>query len=375
MRACLIINPNAGQKAGLTTNAWGTEEARSLLERHQLSAEIWETERPGHATELARRAASEGYDLVIAAGGDGTVEEVAEGLIGTQAQLGVLPLGSIMNLARMLGIPRDVEAAAQVISERRVARIDVGKAAGSAHSTYFIEAAGIGIDAGLFAYFNQIDKGNWRSLLPLVKFMWRYRPRRLTLVTDGTVHRFRAMMVSVANGPYVGAALAVAPDARLDDHRLEVKVYTRFGKFELVRHFLSIAGGRRVYNPKIRTFRARTVEVIPDRPMMVHADSRPLGSTPARFEIVPAALAVIVGGEPEGLPALRNVPPIAVIPRDDTTGTIPDPDASDVTVAAVLATKPPSPDSPADEPPPPNAPETGTETPDARPPSSAAPVP
>jgi hypothetical protein len=210
--------------------------------------------------------------------------------------------------------------------------------------------------------------------------MWRYRPRRLTLAIDGRRQRFRAMMVSVANGPYVGAALAVSPDARLDDHRLEVRVYTRFGKFELLRHFLAIAGGRRVYNPKIKTFRARTVEIVPDRPMMVHADSRPLGTTPAHFEIVPSALAVIVGGEPDCLPALRTVPPAAeqqgvdsAARSDDAHGTLPDPDAGDVKVAAVLATKPPSPDAPAEEPPAsdasvvtlPESPETRTGAPPA----------
>jgi YegS/Rv2252/BmrU family lipid kinase len=309
-RTCLIVNPNAGRKAGVTTNAFGVDEARDLLMRHGIDAEIWCTERPGHATELARTAADEGYTLVIAAGGDGTVEEVAEGLVGTDVHLGVLPQGSVMNIARMLGIPRDLEAAAEVIKDRRVAKIDVGRASTSARSAYFIEAAGIGIDAGLFAYINQIDGGNWRSLKPLLTFMWRYRPRRLTLRIDGRVHRFRALMVTIANGPYVGAALAVAPDAQLDDHKFDVEVFTRFGKLELLTHLLSIAGGRRRYNPKVKHFRARTVEVIPDRPMMVHADSAPLATTPARFDVVPSALAVIVGGEPGCLPALSRVPPL-----------------------------------------------------------------
>src|SRR5690349_3826117 len=234
MRTCLIINPTAGKKAGLTTNALGLDEVKALLERHQIDADVKCTERAGHGTELAREAASEGYQRVIAAGGDGTVAEVAEGLVGSDVELGVLPLGSIMNIARMLGIPRDLDAAAQVIKERRVARIDIGRASTQARSNYFIEAAGVGIDAGLFAYFNQIDHGNWRSLRPLLTFMWRYRPRRITLVLDGRRMRFRAMMVSVANGPYVGAALAVAPHAQLDDQKLDVEVFTRFGKFELL---------------------------------------------------------------------------------------------------------------------------------------------
>jgi YegS/Rv2252/BmrU family lipid kinase len=308
LRTCLIINPTAGQKVGLTTNALGVDDARALLDRHGVDADILCTERAGHGTELARQAVQDGYRRVIAAGGDGTVAEVAEGLVGTDVQLGVLPLGSVMNVARMLGIPRDLNAAAKVITAGRVVRIDVGLARTQVRESYFLEAAGIGIDAGLFAYFNQIDGGNWRSLKPLFKFMWRYRPRRVTVTLDGRAHRFRAMMVTVANGPYLGAALTLAPDARLDDSRFDVQVFTRFSKLEMVQHLLSIAGGRRVYNPKVLSFRARTVEIRPERPMMVHADSQPFGTTPARFEILPASLAVIVGAESDCLPALVRVP-------------------------------------------------------------------
>lgn len=308
LRTCLIINPTAGKKAGLTTNALGLEDIRALLERHEIDAEVMCTERAGHGTELAQQAARDGYELVIAAGGDGTVAEVAEGLVASSAMLGVLPLGSVMNVARMLGIPRDLDQAAQVIKARRIARIDVGRARSQAKTSFFMEAAGVGIDAGLFAYFNQLDHGNWRTLKPLFKFMWRYRPRRVTVRLDGRPRTYRAMMVTVANGPYLGAALTLAPDAQLDDHKFDVQIFTGFGKFELVRHLLAIAGGRRIYNPKVLSFRARTVEIEPRKPMMVHADSQPLGTTPARFDIVPAALAVIVGGEPGCLPALMYQP-------------------------------------------------------------------
>lgn len=327
MSICLIINPNAGQKVGLTTNALGLDDVRALLERHQIVADVLCTERAGHATELARQAARDGYEVAIAAGGDGTVAEVAEGLVNTDVELAVLPLGSIMNIARMLGIPRDLDQAADVIKQRRVARIDVGRARTSARTTYFLEAAGIGIDAGLFAYFNQLDRGNWRSIRPLLTFMWRYRPRRVTLRLDGQVRRFRAMMVTVANGPYLGAALTLAPDARLDDHQFDVRVFTHFGKLELASHLWSISGGTRVYNPKVLTFRARSVEIVPTRPMMAHADSNPLGTTPARFDVVPSALSVIVGGGADDLPALTREPVVTDRPIVTPAPALADPSA------------------------------------------------
>src|SRR5919202_598900 len=101
----LIVNPSAGRKGGLSTNPVGPDEARAVLERHVSPVEVRPTEHEGHATELAREAARAGVALVVAAGGDGTVHEVASGLIGTQTALGVLPLGSVMNIARALNIP------------------------------------------------------------------------------------------------------------------------------------------------------------------------------------------------------------------------------------------------------------------------------
>ena len=307
-RTCLILNPAAGRKGGLTTNAFSLDDARALLARHGIEATVFCTERASHATELAKQALDEGYRRILAAGGDGTVAEVAESLIGTTATLGILPLGSIMNIARMLGVPRDLEGAADVITAGRVARIDVGRAEATARQTYFLEAAGVGIDAGIFIYATQLDLGNWRSLRPFLTFLRRYRPRRMFLRLDGQPIQVRASMVTIANGPYLGAAMTLAPDAKLDDRQFDVRIFTRFSRLELVRHFLSIVGGRRAYHPKILTRRARVVDVTGNRPLMAHADSHPLGTTPARFELIPAALNVLVGDGTACPPALAGTP-------------------------------------------------------------------
>ena len=307
-RTCLIINPAAGKKAGLTTNALGVDDARALLARHDIEADVLCTERADHGLELAKQAVAQGYERIIAAGGDGTVAEVAEGLVGTDVVLGVLPLGSVMNVARMLGIPRDLDGAARVIESGSIARVDAGRAQGTAKSRFFLEAAGVGIDAGLFAFANEVDRGNWRSVIPLLRFVQRYRPRRLEVRLDGKLSRFRAMMVTVANGPFVGAALTMAPDAQLDDGFFDVRIFTHFSKGELLRHFASIMGGRRAYNPKVLARRAKVVEVFAGHALMAHADSHPLGSTPARFELLPGAIRVAVGGSPALEPTLATSP-------------------------------------------------------------------
>ena len=183
----LIFNPSSGQKLGMSTNAGGAEEAQHALRAAGVPFDPWPTERAGHATELARRAVGEGRALVIAAGGDGTAGEVAQALAGTDVILGIMPLGSVMNVARTLCIPRDLPEAARVIAGGQVLAIDLGKVG----DVYFLEAAGVGLDAGLFGYFEQLEsKGLRRKVLgAAVRFLRGLGTPRLTVQVDGRRHQ------------------------------------------------------------------------------------------------------------------------------------------------------------------------------------------
>jgi YegS/Rv2252/BmrU family lipid kinase len=300
----VIANPRAGQKAGIATNAAGPDDLLATLERNGVEAELWPTEYANHATELARRAVDEGRGLVIAAGGDGTVTEVASGLVGSQTRLGILPLGSVMNLARMLAIPRDLDAAAQVIEAGQAVRIDAGQVTTAVGKRLFLEAGGAGVSAGLFAYVNQLDAQRWQAMLPMLRFLMRHQPHRVWVTIDGQTRRVRASMLTVANGPLLGAAFTLAPGARLDDRLFTVRVFTALNGRHLFRHVWAILSRRTEADADILTGHGRVVEIAARRPLMVHADSHPMGTTPARFELLPAALAVIVPQAPESEPAL-----------------------------------------------------------------------
>ncbi|MCC7106156.1 MAG: diacylglycerol kinase family lipid kinase, partial [Chloroflexi bacterium] len=263
------------------------------------------TEYAGHGEERARRACDAGRPLVIAAGGDGTVAEVAAGLVGGHTALGIMPLGSVMNVARMLGVPRELPAAALVIRDDHRVCLDVGKARTTVGERIFLEAAGVGIDAALFAYVNQLDSGNWKSFKPLPRFLWRWRPRRVRITVDGRTKKTRVLMVAIVNGPYLGAAVEVAPQALADDGLLEVYAYTAHRGWQQLVHLWSLLrrGGRQM--PGVMSTQARTVEIYAPRPLMVHADSHPLGTTPASFTILPRALEVLVPRRPVCAPALQ----------------------------------------------------------------------
>lgn len=294
--AVLIFNPNAGQKLGVSTNAGGAAEVQAILKAAGIPFEPRPTERAGHATELARAAAADGRQLVIVAGGDGTVGEVAQALAGTQTVLGVMPLGSVMNVARTLCIPRDLNDAARVIASGQVLAMDLGKVG----STYFLEAAGVGLDAGLFGYFEQLDSrgvdtGRIRAVL---RFLCNLGRPRLIVEVDGRRRNVRAPMVSVANAPFVGAAYAIAPDARINDGLLDVVIFRGMSVLRILIHLVAVLGGRRLPPPPgAVTVRARTVRIATRerRPLPVHADGTAVGTTPMQCEVVPGALRVLTG--------------------------------------------------------------------------------
>jgi YegS/Rv2252/BmrU family lipid kinase len=310
--AALIFNPHAGHKLGIDTNAGTAEDVQTALVSERVPFEAWPTQRPGHATELARRAVEEGRELVIAAGGDGTVNETALGLANSPTVLGLMPLGSIMNVARTLWVPRNLPLAARTIVEGKTLAMDMGRVG----QRYFLEAAGIGLDAGLFGYFDQLDSGGWRMgvLRAALRFLRTLGRPRITVQHDGRHFRTRAPMVSVANGPYVGAAYAIAPAARIDDGFLDVVVFRNTSIPRVLLHLLLIAGGRPLPPPgQARTFQARRVRIekARGRPLPVHTDGDPIGVTPVEMEVAPAALRVIVGPPDEtGIRAWEVVGPV-----------------------------------------------------------------
>jgi diacylglycerol kinase (ATP) len=289
-RIRVIVNAAAGRKGGLPTNRGGEDAVRRLIEEHLPGAEICPTHSEDEAHELTRSAVRDRYDLVVAAGGDGTIGGVATDLLDTSVTLGVLPLGSVMNVPRMLGLPRDLEEAARILVHGVDRRIDVGEANGRT----FFETASVGMNAAMFGEAQHFDEGDYGSPLRTLWVGLRYRPARMRLELEAQRIHTRALMVTVSNGPYTGVGMTVAPDARLDDGRFDVRVFRHFSKFELLRHLGSIAFGRRGYSPHIKTYRAAEVRIESHRPLPCRADAHDLGSTPLECRVRRAALRVLV---------------------------------------------------------------------------------
>jgi YegS/Rv2252/BmrU family lipid kinase len=292
-RIRVLLNPTSGAKAGISTNGASEDEIREVMARYHLGDDLVVTGSEEEAISATRDAVAEGYDVVAAAGGDGTVGTVACELLGKKTALGVLPLGSVMNMARMLEIPRDLDAAAEILATGRVRTVDVGEAKGQ----LFFEGGSVGLNAAVFREAQHVDadSGRSRALLATLHALVSYRPPRMIVHLDDRVFTTRALAISIANGPYSGLGFTVSPDASIDDGLLDVVVFSRFSRAQLVRHFGAIAFGRKREATEVRTYRSARVRIEGVHPLPCRADAHDLGMTPVEYVVRPGALRVIGG--------------------------------------------------------------------------------
>jgi diacylglycerol kinase (ATP) len=254
------------------------------------------TREPGHATELAREAVESHADLVIAVGGDGTVNEVGRGLLGTGAALGIVPVGSGNGLARALRLPLRPDRALAALEAGVRRPIDVGRLNGAP----FLNVAGTGFDAAVGAAFHRDGgSGRRRGFLGYARLslreVFRYRARPLVVEAEGARLDVRPFLVTFANGPQYGSGAVINPGARLDDGRLEVVVFddpTALGVLAAApRMFLG--GIERV--TRYRRLSVSRVTLVAEAPLPIHCDGDPAESaTRLEVEVLPRALDLVV---------------------------------------------------------------------------------
>lgn len=286
-RLLVIWNARAGSAEGSEQQAL----VRRELTARGVEAEIFESTSEAAAEARIAAALGERFDAIVAAGGDGTVRSVALQLAGTDVPLGILPLGTAMNIANGLGLPLELDEALAVLAAGRPHPIDLAEADGRP----FLEVASVGLAADVLAEATRVKTGRWQAALDLVRRARRYPRTRITLDLDGRIVRTRGLSLVVANSAYTGRGLQVAPGARMDDGLLDVVVFRGFGPYRLGLHLIGTLLGRRS-DPRIRTYRARRIRIESRRPLPVRADSCDQGMTPIGLTVRGSALRVIVTG-------------------------------------------------------------------------------
>ena len=287
-RIVFIVNP----KAGTNLQRHIEKSIDRHLDHKRFIYGIWHTEKAGHAAELARKAHAEGYDIVVAVGGDGSINEVASALLHTEVVMGIIPAGSGNGLAMHLGYGRDIDQAMRKINTAKVQTIDCGMMNGQP----FINLAGIGFD-GLVA---KLMRGsNWRGFLPYflrsVEAGLKYTARTCTIETEDQVITEKCFVVTVANGPMYGYNFQIAPDARLDDGLFSVVLFKDVPRWQYFAAVPSSLNGKIYDAGFVRHFSARRVKISCEGINYVHIDGEGMEMTGELvIEMVPHCLNVLV---------------------------------------------------------------------------------
>jgi diacylglycerol kinase (ATP) len=321
MQAELIYNPSSGQ----LVVKHELDDVIAFLNQYGWSINLRETNKPLEATELARHAVTRGTKVVIAAGGDGTINEVANGLVNTDVALGVLPVGTTNAWALQMGIPtlnpivpgiqavkliaalgeritRPLPAsyyrkvlldAARVLVEGRTVAVDMGRLSGR----HFLMWAGIGFDAAIAQSIPLREKralGSWAYLFPTIESIYKYSGTDACLNLDGKVVEVSTPFIVVSNIQLYGGMMAIGAKACVNDARLDVCIFKGGGFFTFVQHAMKVLAHRHLQDPNVEYHQCCEIVIESARSLPVHIDGEPFTTTPVTIHTVPSSLKVIV---------------------------------------------------------------------------------
>jgi YegS/Rv2252/BmrU family lipid kinase len=295
-----VFNPAAGKGRVLRDR----DAIRAALEKAGAGGTFVETERVGHGIALAEDAANDGAEAVVAIGGDGTVNEVVNGLLrvpeAKRPVFGVVPDGTGNDYGFLLGLrPGDLDGAARAIAAGRTRVLDAGEVNGR----FFANGVGLGFDGSVAETAAKVRylKGFPAYLWSVFDVLRTWENFTLTLTADGRTIEGRAFLAAVANGPRSGGGFLLAPDAKPDDGLLDVCRLGNLGKLEALRHLPKALDGSHVGLPWATILRAREVVLASDRPLTAHVDGNLAFGVahpePLRIRVLPRALRVLAPAE------------------------------------------------------------------------------
>jgi diacylglycerol kinase (ATP) len=289
-----LVNPASAN--GATGKRWPELAHRASM--LGLTGETLFSERPGHLIELAHGAVESGATLVIAAGGDGTLNEVVNGIAGRDVELATIPLGTGMDFGRTYGIPKKFDDAVRVALDGTARTIDAGRVRyrtwdGDEAERWFANVGSVGMSGAVAQRANGMSKafgGKATFFYALTRVFLAWENTDVTVKLDVGERRGRMHDIVVANGVWHGGGMKLAPDASPDDGLFDVVLIGDIGKVDFLTTAPKIYKGRHVAHAKVEVVRSKRVEVDAEERLPIEVEGEQVGTTPAVFEIVPGAL-------------------------------------------------------------------------------------
>lgn len=291
MRVKLIVNPIAGRGRGAKLK----DTLIAALREANAEFDAAVTGQHGAGRIIAKQAAAEGYDVIVAAGGDGTVNEVVNGLAGSKAALGVLPLGTGNDFAMMMGMPNDPLAALGRILYGRRLPVDLCRI----NDRFFASSVGAGFDGEVAHAANHSFRhlrGMIVYILAVFSTVFSYRPRHVRISIDGESFERDITLMAVANSRSYGGGMRVTPNALADDGFLEVCIAERMNPFRILYMLPKFISGKHLSAPEITSYRAREIVIESAQPLYYQVDGEVLRDTRLSFRIIPHGL-LVAGAE------------------------------------------------------------------------------
>jgi len=270
----------------------GEKFIKNFLNKHNIEYDYRKTTESGEATLLAKEGVERGYKLIVAIGGDGTINEVVNGIINSDAILGIVPMGTINILSMELGIPQNLSKALQTLLTGKIKSIDVGKV----NDRYFLLMAGFGMDSYTIYRTNLKLKKYIGGLAYVISGLYttfKYKPHKIFVdIDDGRIIDDGYFLV-VENFSSYGGKFKIAPYADENDGLLDICLFKKFGFFHTLRYFLGIALKRHINYPDVRYYQGKKIKLHSNSNVLFHTDGDLAGSLPAEITILPKKLKII----------------------------------------------------------------------------------
>jgi len=301
LQAKLIYNATAGPQGDSSQQL---ESILTEMQSRQILPEVHVVLPKSRVEATVRHAIRRGINLIVVAGGDGTVDSVAGAMLGTSATLGIIPTGTRNNVALSLDIPSDIAGAVALLREGRRLKMDIGFVRSSGGNRWFMEAATVGLLSDLFPAADDLQHGDLTKIGSLLSTLVSATASRVRMVLDGEKQLdTTAQVVLIANMPYLGPHFQVAPDVSFDDGHLDVFVYSEMSTVDLISHLARSTSGAAAKDTRIKHYRVKSLTIRSYPRMPVLADGALLGHGSVRVFIRPRALAVMAGAAKGKRPA------------------------------------------------------------------------
>jgi diacylglycerol kinase (ATP) len=294
----LIVNPIAGGGRGRKA----LDQALPVFRELGVDPVVCVTASGSEVTGVTRQAVADGADLIVAVGGDGHLAAVGEGLVGTDSPLGILPAGSANDYARIIGMPHhNLRAAVEAILSGQPRTVDALSVTNASTNRIFLNVLGTGFDAVVAHTAGRIPflRSGGRYILAIVRELPRYRATSLEFTVDGSRHTINAMMIAIANGHSYGGGMRIAPNAALDDGKLDICIVGEVSKLQFMRAFPRVFKGTHVTHPAVTMMRGVDIEIDADQQLPLVGDGELVRGLPARVRVVPNALSVVFPSPPD----------------------------------------------------------------------------